>query len=139
MQGSEKIRHCSKCQFNVYNFQEMTEEEIDRVYQSQERVCARMYVRPDGTYMTKKCRTKTKRKRILIATALVVTIPLAIIIIKKDNLSDSKIVNELRSVPLIGPVVESLFPRPVIVVGEACNVPVPAPPSQQGGQNPGGN
>lgn len=63
MTGSASIRNCSKCQFNVYNFSEMTQSEIDAILASGSRVCAKLYMRPDGTYMTKDCKTKIKRKR----------------------------------------------------------------------------
>ena len=63
MTGSTSIRNCSKCQFNVYNFSEMAQSEIDAILVSENRVCARLHMRPDGTYMTKDCKTKVKRKR----------------------------------------------------------------------------
>ncbi|MCM8527411.1 MAG: hypothetical protein NE327_12895 [Lentisphaeraceae bacterium] len=63
MTGSNSIRNCSKCQFNVYNFSEMSQSEINAIMTSGSRVCARLYLRPDGTYMTKDCKTKIKRKR----------------------------------------------------------------------------
>ena len=63
MTGSASIRNCAKCQFNVYNFSEMEQSEIDAILASGSRVCARLHIRPDGTYMTKDCKTKIKRKR----------------------------------------------------------------------------
>ena len=88
MQGSDKVRHCSKCRFNVYNFNEMTQDEIDELLSTEDRVCGRLFVRPDGTYMTKSCRKKSKRRKVLAAVAVIITVPLSILMIKGESLQD---------------------------------------------------
>ena len=56
MAGDERVRHCTLCSLNVYNFQEMTRDEIRTLLlRTEGRVCARMYRRADGTLMTSDC------------------------------------------------------------------------------------
>jgi len=67
MAGDERIRHCSLCELHVYNFAEMTRDEIrELLMRSNGRVCARMYRRADGTLLTRDCPSmlKTARRRI---------------------------------------------------------------------------
>jgi hypothetical protein len=56
MAGDERVRHCTLCSLNVYNFQEMTRDEIRALLvRTEGRVCARMYRRADGTLLTRDC------------------------------------------------------------------------------------
>ncbi len=56
MAGDERVRFCSLCNLNVYNFAEMTRDEIrELVLRSEGRVCGRMYRRADGTFLTRDC------------------------------------------------------------------------------------
>ena len=56
MSGDERVRHCSLCSLNVYNFQEMTRDEIRTLLiRTEGRVCGRMYRRADGTLLTRDC------------------------------------------------------------------------------------
>jgi hypothetical protein len=56
MAGDERVRHCTLCSLNVYNFQEMTRDEIRALLVEKEgRVCARIYRRADGTMLTSDC------------------------------------------------------------------------------------
>lgn len=56
MQGDARVRHCDLCAHHVYNFAEMTRDEAEQLLQTHEgRLCARMYVRPNGTMMTSDC------------------------------------------------------------------------------------
>jgi len=56
MAGDERVRHCTLCSLNVYNFAEMTRDEIGALLTKTEgRVCARLYRRADGTLLTKDC------------------------------------------------------------------------------------
>jgi hypothetical protein len=51
-----RVRHCGRCNKNVYNFSELTRDEIDAVIAKYERKpCARFFVRADGTMLTKDC------------------------------------------------------------------------------------
>ena len=75
MSGDERMRHCSLCNLNVYNFGEMKSEEITSLLQRSEgRVCARIYQRADGTLLTRDCPRGLRALRLRatrFATALV--------------------------------------------------------------------
>jgi hypothetical protein len=55
MTGDDKIRHCWVCRQSVYNFAQMTQEEINTLMATKMPLCARIYRRPDGTVITKDC------------------------------------------------------------------------------------
>jgi len=56
MAGDERVRHCALCSLNVYNFAEMTADEVRQLLARTEgRVCARLYRRADGTVLTRDC------------------------------------------------------------------------------------
>jgi hypothetical protein len=52
MVGDDRVRYCSGCKSNVYNFLAMTDAEIQALVAKPEgRLCARFYRRPDGTML----------------------------------------------------------------------------------------
>ena len=56
MKGDEQVRFCGKCEQNVYNFSELTEDEALALLRRHEgRVCVGVFQRDDGTSMTKDC------------------------------------------------------------------------------------
>jgi hypothetical protein len=56
MAGDERLRHCTLCDLNVYNFAQMTRDEIrELLARAEGRVCARLYRRADGTLLTSDC------------------------------------------------------------------------------------
>ena len=56
MTGDERVRHCSLCSLNVYNFAELTRDEVRALLMRTEgRVCARLYRRADGMLLTSDC------------------------------------------------------------------------------------
>ncbi|HEX7830025.1 MAG TPA: carboxypeptidase-like regulatory domain-containing protein [Thermoanaerobaculia bacterium] len=64
MSGNERVRHCTLCELNVYNFAELTRAEISDLLQRTEgRVCARLFRRPDGTLLTRDCPSGLQRVR----------------------------------------------------------------------------
>jgi hypothetical protein len=73
MAGDARVRHCTLCSLNVYNFAEMTRDEVrELLVRTEGRVCARLYRRADGTVLTRNCPTglQALRKRATrIATA----------------------------------------------------------------------
>jgi hypothetical protein len=75
MAGDERVRHCTLCNLNVYNFAEMTRDEVrDLLARTEGRVCARLYRRADGTVLTRDCPTglRTLRRRASrVAAALI--------------------------------------------------------------------
>ena len=56
MTGDDRVRFCSSCQLNVYNFAAMTSDEVRSfIANSEGRVCGRLYRRSDGTILTRDC------------------------------------------------------------------------------------
>src|SRR5436305_12755958 len=75
MQGDHRVRHCSECNLNVYNFSAMTERQIQRLLLTTNgRLCARWYRRSDGTILTSDCpvgfRARVKKVSLVAGTAL---------------------------------------------------------------------
>jgi hypothetical protein len=78
MQGDARVRHCSLCNLNVYNFAEMTRDEVQALLQRSEgRVCGRLFRRADGTVLTRDCPTGLRALRLRasrVAAAIVASI-----------------------------------------------------------------
>jgi len=57
MIGDNRVRHCAQCDLNVYNFSEMTSEEVAQLVAASkgQRLCGRLYRRVDGTILTRDC------------------------------------------------------------------------------------
>lgn len=58
MTGDDTVRFCGQCSLNVYNISSMTDKEAEAVFakgKNGDRLCARLYRRPDGTVMTDNC------------------------------------------------------------------------------------
>jgi len=56
MTGDNRVRFCSECRLNVYNFAELTRTEAEQLILTAEgRVCGRLYRRTDGTLITRDC------------------------------------------------------------------------------------
>lgn len=56
MAGDNRVRHCALCNLNVYNFSEMTTREIrNLIAQREGRLCVRMFLRADGTILSRDC------------------------------------------------------------------------------------
>src|SRR5262245_27890709 len=78
MTGDERVRFCSLCQLNVYNFAELTRIEAEELIRTTEgRICGRLYRRTDGTVITRDCPIGVRairRKVARVATAAFATI-----------------------------------------------------------------
>lgn len=57
MVGDDRVRWCSQCNLNVYNFGALTKHELSQLIRQKEglRLCGRLYRRADGTVVTKDC------------------------------------------------------------------------------------
>ncbi len=56
MKGDERVRHCQRCDHNVYNIAEMSEKEVEVLIRRTEgKFCARIYRRTDNRVMTRDC------------------------------------------------------------------------------------
>jgi len=84
MAGDERVRHCTLCSLNVYNFAEMTRDEIrDLLVRTEGRVCARLYRSADGTVLTRDCprglsELRRRASRIAAASHLAASPPLPV-------------------------------------------------------------
>ena len=56
MIGNSTKRFCSHCKLNVYNLSEMTQHEAaNLLFESEGKMCVRLYKRSDGTVITQDC------------------------------------------------------------------------------------
>ena len=86
MEGDERVRHCAECSLNVYNFAEMTRDEVRELLARNEgRVCARLYRRADGTVLARDCPTglRALRRRASRAAAAAVAALLSLPVFAK--------------------------------------------------------
>jgi hypothetical protein len=78
MAGDARVRHCTLCSLNVYNFAEMSRDELrDLLLRTEGRLCARLYRRADGTLLTRDCPTglrALRRRASRIAAALIASL-----------------------------------------------------------------
>jgi hypothetical protein len=64
MAGDDRVRHCTLCDLNVYNFAEMTRAEIGELLMRTEgRLCVRLHRRADGTLLTRDCPSAMQKVR----------------------------------------------------------------------------
>jgi hypothetical protein len=76
MTGDNRVRHCAQCNLNVYNFSEMSSGEIAQLLAASrgQRLCGRLYRRPDGTLLTSDCpvglRSRIRRVSRTVGAAL---------------------------------------------------------------------
>lgn len=81
MKGDNRTRHCDQCNLNVYNLADMPRSEAERLVEEHEgRMCARMYIRDDGTYLANDCPVglrlalKAAAKTVILAGVLLTVI-----------------------------------------------------------------
>jgi hypothetical protein len=75
MVGDDRVRHCGRCQKNVYNLGAMSPEEVDSLFRTQEKPCVRMFKRADGGVMTADCRVGLPKRVVLrVVGALAVAV-----------------------------------------------------------------
>lgn len=66
MTGSESVRFCHSCKLNVYNIAQFSDSEAQEIFSQNlngNRICTRIYRRPDGTVMTDNCPRALRRLR----------------------------------------------------------------------------
>jgi hypothetical protein len=70
MQGSDQVRHCTKCDQDVFNLSAMTREDAEMlVRDKQGNLCARYFQRKDGTIITQNCPVGVRTQRRVAAVA----------------------------------------------------------------------
>ena len=82
MKGNAKQRYCKKCSQQVYNFSEMSSDEVESlINRDDQRVCAQFYCRDDGTIIMKDCPRapikRISRWQFSIASVLGIAVALA--------------------------------------------------------------
>jgi hypothetical protein len=70
MEGNDQVRHCGKCDQQVFNLSAMTRDEAETlVRDKQGNLCARYFQRKDGTIITQNCPVGVRRQRRGLAIA----------------------------------------------------------------------
>jgi hypothetical protein len=115
MDGDGRKRFCSRCEKTVYNIAEMTDQEaLELIGNGDRSICARIFRRPDGTIVTRRCPVpgaKTTGRRFQFSIATLITL-----------LTSSAAL--FASAPWIGrqiePIVQRWFgePQPIPAVGK---------------------
>jgi len=73
MEGDDKVRFCGECQRHVWNFFEMTDEEILRVLrENPARVCAQIVKNAEGVLVTKSNHRVRSKYRFSMLSMLIV-------------------------------------------------------------------
>jgi hypothetical protein len=71
MKGDDRVRHCAKCDKDVFNLSAMTREQAESlIVEKQGKLCARYFQRQDGTILLADCEVGRKhRRRVRMVTA----------------------------------------------------------------------
>lgn len=69
MRGDDRVRHCDRCNLNVFNLSDMTRDEAEALIAEKlgGRLCVRYYQRTDGTILTRDCPVGVARIRWALA------------------------------------------------------------------------
>ncbi len=145
MTGDERARFCGSCHKNVYDISRMTREDAHNLIAEKEgNVCVRLYRRPDGTVITSDCPVGQREVRkpmwwtlagfvaLMASGAAVWSQPAATeICAPRDT---TPLVDRARTWPLVGAIVETVSPRPMMVMGSPVppvmgKIQMPAPTS----------
>jgi len=128
MKGDDRSRYCRQCGHNVYNFTGMSQVEVaEHLKQSEGRVCGRFYRRADGTLMTRNCPSGEKeanaRRWPVMALALLVFSAFGAAATRFDSTANhvkmpNPMIEKARTTPVVGIVVNWIWPAPEIVAGQ---------------------
>jgi hypothetical protein len=73
MVGDERVRHCMKCDKDVFNLSQMTRDDAESLLrEKQGNLCARYFQRADGTILTSDCvvgKQQRRRRRVMAVSA----------------------------------------------------------------------
>jgi hypothetical protein len=134
MSGDDQRRFCASCKKNVYNVAGMTEREVrDLIAQSEVMPCLRLARRTDGTVITRDCpvgvRGMVRRIGLTVAGCLAFgfTFASAAIAREKREWPEQSLADKLRDKPIVGPIVDKLYPSPTYIVGEIAPTLTPTP------------
>jgi|SRR5579862_6315489 len=105
MTGDDRVRYCSQCNLNVYNFAAMTAPELEQLVVSHEgRLCGRLYRRKDGTVLTRDCpigfRAIVRRVSRIAGTALSAAMSLSVAVAQNSGNTASLVQIDLHEASL---------------------------------------
>lgn len=137
MEGDERERFCHLCQKKVYNLTAMTREQaISWLEYREGETCVRLFRRPDGTVMTNDCGVALERqhqnaqRNCRIGLASIVSFAFWTFILAAAGSLPSGVQSNIRSLPVIGTVLEKLRPVRVCTMG-AVNLKITPGGSKQ--------
>lgn len=148
MTGDDRVRHCAKCQMNVFNIASMSEPEVRAMLEATTgRVCGRIFRRADGTVLTKDCPVGVSMLRRRLAMVVAASIALVLGVFgwrarsprcatEPASRSFAGAVRarvetweaSLRTTRTFGPLIEWIDPAPVAIAGDIA-MPLPPPPA----------
>lgn len=116
MSGDDRVRHCQRCDLNVYNLSEINRTEAEDLIRSNEgRLCVRYYARADGTVITRDCPVGRGlvRRRLRWIAACVVGAFSALIgaAFALSNGAGLRRTADLRGLKAFAPICDRLSPR----------------------------
>ena len=125
MKGDGQRRFCASCKKNAYNVAGMTSDEVRRlIAQSEVLPCLRLSRRAYGTVITRDCPVGVAKSYQRIALAVMgclafgFTVASGVIARERKTWEGETLADHLRGTPVVGPVVERLFPTPTYIAGE---------------------
>ncbi|MFO0595351.1 MAG: hypothetical protein U0228_08605 [Myxococcaceae bacterium] len=145
-----RVRECGDCKMKVFTVSELTREEFFTLLRERDatggRVCGRVFLRADGTVVTKDCPVGL-RKKVLggLVTGLALFLAVVGVGVMRarrnecpttgswfDRVVTAKVVaarEELRDTKMLGALVNQLFPLPPVkmIKGDMAYVPPSAP------------
>lgn len=136
MKGDGQRRFCESCKKNVYNVAGMTEGEVkELVSKSESMPCMRLSLRADKTVITRDCPVGVARFRQKVALSALACLALGFTVVtafagrEKKRYDSETMADLLRTKPVVGPVVDKLFPAPPlrplgrVIVGSIAPMP----------------
>lgn len=65
MVGDDHVRHCARCDKNVYNLSALPADEAELLlFEKEGKLCVRYFRRPDGTILTSDCPVGRRKQRV---------------------------------------------------------------------------
>jgi len=125
MEGDHRVRFCAICQKNVYNVAGLTREEVRGLIKEQgELPCMRLRRRHDGTVVTRDCPIGVTgwRKRLLFTVSGTFFLAWTVLAATRATQpppappTTEEFIDEMRTKPVIGPIVEKICPAPPSMV-----------------------
>jgi hypothetical protein len=137
MPGDERVRFCPQCDKHVYNLSALDAAAAQSLIQEHEGLCVRFYRRSDGSILTSDCPVGSRRlhRRLLTKLAAILVVCLFGWTMGLTNTRrpkpDHPIVEKMRAINALKPVVNWLFPLPppktpsrdFVTMGKICLPP----------------